>query len=58
MHVQNHGDNNYSLVEASVNGVSLIDHNDWRLVSRGLSLLPPSGIVPPRGPQTCQPNQF
>ncbi len=58
VHVQNHGDNNYSLVEASVNGVSLIDHNDWRLVSRGLSLLPPSGIVPPRGPQTCQPNQF
>jgi hypothetical protein len=56
VHVQNHGDNNYSLVEASVNGTSLIDHNQWQLASHGVPLLPPSGIVPPRGPMTCQPN--
>jgi hypothetical protein len=54
-HVQNHGANHYSLVEASVDGLSLVDHNDWRLASRGLPLLPPSGVVPPRGPQTCMP---
>ncbi|HZR82259.1 MAG TPA: hypothetical protein VFD92_14290 [Candidatus Binatia bacterium] len=38
-----------------MNGLSLIDHNDWQKVSRGLPLLPPSGIVPPRGPQSCVP---
>ena len=58
VHVQNHGDNNYSLVEASVNGSSLIDHDAWRLASRGLPLLPPSGVVPPRGPETCKPKEF
>lgn len=58
VHVQNHGNNNYSLVETSAGGVSLIDHDVWRLASRGLPLLPPSGIVPPRGPMTCVPNVF
>lgn len=58
LHVQNHGDNNYSLVEASVAGASLIDNDLWRVASRGLPLLPPSGIVPPRGPQSCVPTQF
>lgn len=55
LHVQNHGDNNYSLVEASARGVSLVDHDTWRVASRGLPPLPPSGVVPPRGPTTCVP---
>jgi hypothetical protein len=55
VHVQNHGDNNYSLVEASVNGVSLIAMDAWRKASNGLPTLPPSGVVPPRGPTTCVP---
>jgi hypothetical protein len=55
VHVQNHGANNYSLVEASVNGGSLVDHDAWQQASRGLPLLPPSGVVPPRGPETCMP---
>jgi len=57
-HVQNHGDNNYSLVEASVNGAAMIDMDAWRKASNGLPLLPPSGVVPPRGPQTCVPSDF
>jgi hypothetical protein len=57
VHVQNHGDNDYSLVEASARGASLIDHDAWRLASRGLPLLPPSGVVPPRSPTTCKPTE-
>jgi len=57
-HVQNHGDNNYSLVEVSAGGTALIDMDAWRLASRGLPPLPPSGIVPPKGPMTCVPTQF
>ncbi|MEW6267699.1 MAG: hypothetical protein AB1689_00210 [Thermodesulfobacteriota bacterium] len=55
VHVQNHGDNNYSLVEASVNEVSLVDMDAWRKASNGLPPLPPSGSVPPKGPTTCVP---
>ena len=55
LHVQNHGDNNYSLVEASARGTSLVDHDAWRLASRGLPPLPPSGVVPPKSPGTCEP---
>lgn len=58
VHMQNHGDNDYSLVEASARGVSLIDHDAWRLASRGLPPLPPSGVVPPRGPDSCKPTEF
>jgi len=58
VHVQNHGDNDYSLVEASARGTSLIDHDAWRRVSRGLPLLPPSGIVPPKSPTSCTPTEL
>lgn len=54
-HIQNHGANNYNLVEISVNERTLIDADRWQAVSSGLPLLPPSGIVPPKSPTTCVP---
>lgn len=56
-HVQNHGDNNYSLVELSRFGFDLVDMDLWRLASNGLPVLPPSGFVPPKGPETCMPTE-
>ena len=56
LHIQNHGDNNYSLVEMSANDRTIIDQDAWRLVSTGLPLLPSSGQVPPKTEETCVPS--
>jgi hypothetical protein len=54
-HVQNHGENSYNLVEISVNGTSLIDHDAWTTTSKGLPLYPPTGPIPPLSPTECTP---
>ena len=54
-HIQNHGENSYNLVEISVNGRSVVDHDDWEKVSQGLPRDPPSGPLPPPGRDECRP---
>jgi hypothetical protein len=54
-HLQNHGENSYNLVELSVNGQQTIDHDLWQKVSQGLPTQPPTGPLPPYGPDECRP---
>ncbi len=42
LHVQNHGENSYNMVEASVNGESFIASDGWAQVSKGLRVRPGS----------------
>lgn len=40
LHVQNHGENSYNMVEISVNGRPLVASDAWQAVSRGLRVRP------------------
>lgn len=52
LHIQNHGENSYNMVEISVNGRPLVAADEWRAVSKGLRVRP--GTRPASGLGTAR----